>query len=201
MRERLLGICSAGVLLLTTACDGSEEGAAPAERPSRPSATQTSAGATGATQDHNRSDLEFAREMVAHHAQAEVVAELALERASDPEVKDLAERIKAAQSPEKKQIMDLLLMWGEDVEVTGSGGGHDHSHLMSEEAFQQLHQARSAEFDELWLRSMIEHHENAVELAEAQLRDGSDSLAKLFAQTIVDRQRAEVTEMTALLQR
>ncbi|MFF5988014.1 DUF305 domain-containing protein [Prauserella flavalba] len=201
MRERLLGICAAAGLLLTAACDGTGQDAAPAESQGRPAATQPSTGATETTPDHNESDLEFAREMVAHHAQAEVVAELALERASDPGVRGLAERIKATQGPEKRQIMDLLRMWGEDVEVTGGDGGHDHSNLMSEETFQQLRQATGAEFDELWLRSMAEHHENAVELAEAQLRDGSDSLAKLFAQNIADRQRAEVTELTALLQR
>ncbi|MEU6646651.1 DUF305 domain-containing protein, partial [Saccharomonospora sp. NPDC046836] len=62
-----------------------------------------------------------------------------------------------------------------------------------------LAQATARELDELWLRAMIEHHQGAVEMAEAQLRNGSYFLATASAQDIIDRQGKEIDEMTTLL--
>ncbi|PRX43863.1 uncharacterized protein (DUF305 family) [Prauserella shujinwangii] len=190
-----------GALILTlglAAGCGTSGDAEPAPSTGPAPATATSA-PNG--DDHNRSDVAFAQEMVPHHEQAVVAAELALERTADPAIQDLARRITSVQDPETKQLMALLTMWGETVTPGGASGEHDHSHLMTEETFQELQQATAAEFDELWLRTMIEHHQGAVEIAEAQLRDGNDSLASIHAREIADRQRQEVTEMTALLER
>ncbi|OQO94593.1 DUF305 domain-containing protein [Saccharomonospora piscinae] len=187
-------------LTLTAACGAgtgtSTSGGTTA--PSSPAGT-SAAGENPGGDDHNPSDVEFAQEMVPHHEQAVAVADLALERDGDPAVRELAQRMKAAQEPELTQLLALLRMWGEEVTPGGGNGEHEHSHLMTEETFQQLRNASAAEFDRLWLESMIAHHGTAVELAEAQLRDGRDSLASMYARDIADRQRAEITEMTALL--
>lgn len=192
---------SLALFLALAACGGAGESGTSRSDPPPTATAGTATTATTADSDHNRSDVEFARDMVPHHEQAFVVADLALERASSPEVKDLARRIKPAQDGEMKQLLVLLKLWGEAVTPGGAGGEHEHSHLMSEEEFQRLRQATGARFDELWLRSMIEHHRGAVDMAEAQLRDGSDALASLYARNIVDRQSKEIEEMTALLER
>ncbi|WP_007023659.1 DUF305 domain-containing protein [Saccharomonospora iraqiensis] len=170
---------------------------------SAPSATPGAGNATRSTDadsaGHNRADIEFARDLAPHHEQAVVAAELAQERASDPAVRDLARRIAEAQEPETNQLLAMLRMWGEDVTPGGDSGEHEHSHLMTEETFQQLHDAADAEFDTLWLRTMIEHHRGAVELAEAQLDNGSDTLATMYAEKIIDRQTRQITEMRELL--
>lgn len=53
--------------------------------------------------------------MVAHHGQTEVVAELAVEHAVDPEVKGFAERIMATEGREGKQRFvgpsSIMLTW------------------------------------------------------------------------------------------
>lgn len=149
---------------------------------------------------HNRVDVEFARDLAPHHEQAVVAAELAQERDSSPEVKDLARRIASAQESETNQLLAMLRMWGEDVTPGGASGEHEHSHLMTEEKFQQLHDATGTEFDALWLRTMIEHHRGAVEIAETQLDGGSDTLATMYAEKIVDRQSREITEMRELVE-
>lgn len=183
------------LLVLTAACGGTGETDTTTST-APPSTAPTTAIADS---DHNRSDIEFAQDMIPHHEQAVVVAELALERASSPEVKDLAQRIKDAQNPEKNALLAQLRLWGETVTPGGASGEHDHSHLMPEETFQQLQQSTGPAFDTLWLQTMIEHHQGAVDLAQAQLRDGSDTLTSMYAQDIVDRQSKEIEEMTALL--
>lgn len=199
MRSNLVVPSLALIAGLAAACGPSAESDPPAPAPSSTAATSSTATAES---NHNRSDVEFAQQMVPHHEQAVVAADLALERSASPEIQALAQRIKGAQQPELDQLLALLRLWGESVTPGGGASGdHDHSRLMSEETFQQLQEATAAEFDELWLRSMIEHHQGAVELAETQLRAGADSLASLYARTIVDRQRPEVQEMTALLER
>ncbi len=205
-----LAVPSTLVLALALGCGGpggtgSEESASP-DATASASAPSTVPGDRDTTRNpdtdsagHNRADIDFARDLAPHHEQAVVAAELAQERASDPEVRHLAERIAAAQEPETNQLLAMLRMWGEDVTPGGDSGEHEHSHLMTEETFQQLHDTTGTEFDTLWLRTMIEHHRGAVEIAEAQLDDGSDTLATMYAEKIVDRQTRQITEMRELL--
>ncbi|WP_019812281.1 DUF305 domain-containing protein [Saccharomonospora halophila] len=198
------------VLALALGC-GAPGGTAPGESASPDATASASAPPAGAgdrdstreanadSAGHNRADIDFARDLAPHHEQAVVTAELAPERASDPAVRDLAERIAAAQEPETDQLLAMLRMWGEDVTPGGDSGEHEHSHLMTEETFQQLHDTTGTEFDTLWLRTMLEHHRGAVEIAQAQLDDGSDTLATMYAEKIVDRQTRQITEMRELL--
>lgn len=177
------------LLALTAAC-GTENTAQPSTAP-----TSTTSEPTG---DHNRSDVEFATKMIPHHEQAIVVADLALERASSPEVSDLARRIKAAQEPELERLLALPILWGETATPGEGERDHDHSHLMTEETFQALQQSTGQAFDALWLQTMVEHHEGAAHMAEAQLRNGRNALASMYAQDIIDRHSKEIDEMRKL---
>ena len=64
------------------------------------SGASPSASATPAVGAHNQADIAFATEMIPHHRQAVQMADLALSRATNAEVKTLAQAIKAAQDPE-----------------------------------------------------------------------------------------------------
>ncbi len=192
------------LLALAAACGTEEDTTEPGPPPSAPAntASNTASATSGSADDHNRGDVEFATKMIPHHEQAVVAADLALERAADPEVADLARRIKTEQEPELNRLLALPMLWGEEIEPdSGDGRKHEHSHLMSEETFQALQRSSGEEFDALWLRTMIEHHEGAVRMAEAQLRDGSNALASMYAQDIIDRNSAEIDEMRRLAAR
>src|SRR3546814_4933688 len=65
------------------------------------------------TAEHNEADVRFAQGMTHHHSQAVEMAELASARAESAEVKDLAERIAAAQAREVEQMAAWLEDWGE----------------------------------------------------------------------------------------
>lgn len=148
--------------------------------------------------DANAADAMFATMMIVHHEQAVEMSDLVLgEEGVDPRVIDLAERIKAAQSPEIEQLRGWLDDWGASAE---SGGQMDHGDgMMTADDLAALEVATGAEASRLFLEQMIVHHEGAIDMAESQLADGQNHDAVALAQSIVDAQGAEIAEMKELL--
>ena len=54
------------------------------------------------------------------------------------------------------------------------------------------------EFDGLWLRSMIKHHQGAVTMAQHEVAHGQNADAVKMAKIIVDWQQLEIGQMTKL---
>lgn len=162
------------------------------------------------TAEFNDADVTFAQMMIPHHQQAVEMAELAPDRAESEEVKALAERIKEAQAPEIEMMTSWLEEWGQPLEGQMGGmdmgeGGHmdgmeGMEGMLSEDQMASLEAASGAEFDELFLTSMREHHVGAVKMAEEELQAGQSSEAKELAQTIIDTQQAEIEEIDQLLE-
>lgn len=156
-----------------------------------------------ATAEAGAADVRFAQQMIPHHAQAVEMAAMVPD-SSSPQLRDLAAAIAAAQQPEIDRMTTMLESWGEDVPGTGAGGhaGHGSSGMegmMSAEHMHALGSASGGEFERMWLTMMIEHHQGAITMAEAELADGSDPDARALAQEIVDAQLAEITLMEQLL--
>ena len=186
-----------GLGLSLSAC-GEDEPADP------PAASQT---------EHNEADVEFAQSMLPHHAQALAMVDLTRGRQLDPEVQELADAIMAAQTPEIETMTDWLTSWGEEVPETtrdhmnaeGHGGGHgsmgdtsDMPGMMSEEEMSELEAADDAEFQDMWLEMMIEHHQGAIEMAVAEQSDGQYQPALDLAEDIETAQAKEVSVMEQL---
>lgn len=148
--------------------------------------------------DFNDADVAFAQGMIPHHRQAVEMAELADTRAESPEVIDLAGRIEGAQEPEIQQMQGWLEEWGQDEGSSDMEQGSMDG-MMSDDEMTSLEDAAGAEFDEMFLTMMIQHHEGAVEMAETELDEGQDPEARELAQTITDAQQAEIGEMQGLL--
>lgn len=171
----------------------------------------TAAGGSGDPSGHNAADVEFASEMIPHHAQALSMVDLTLGRDLSPEVAALAEEIRAAQAPEIEQMADWLVAWDEPVPETmrdhanahapeGHGGGHsDMPGMASEEEMAALEAAQGEEFEELFLEMMVAHHEGAVEMAEREVAEGQHGPAIDLAREIGGAQHAEIERMEALL--
>ncbi len=149
---------------------------------------------------HNDADVTFAQQMIPHHQQAIEMAELAETRAESPEVKDLAADIEAAQDPEIETMTGWLESWGEDVSPSGEhGGGHDTAGMMSEDDMADLEAASGAEFDQMFLTMMIEHHEGAIEMAKTEQSEGEYADAVELAEDIEMAQTEEIQTMQGLL--
>ncbi|WP_328530020.1 DUF305 domain-containing protein [Nocardioides sp. NBC_00368] len=194
------------VLLTLSGCGGGEE----AEAPQKLSETE-----------HNKADVAFATDMIQHHAQAMAMVDLTMDRKLDPEVQELADEIRAAQSPEIETMSSWLQEWGEEVpstmrdHVNGGHEGHgdedssmsdsmegmdaDMPGMMSAEDMDALESASDAEFQDMWLEMMIEHHEGAVEMSESQQDEGRFKPAVDLAGTIIETQSTEIDTMEKIL--
>ena len=154
--------------------------------------------------EHNDADTQFAQMMIVHHEGAIEMAELAVERATTPEVKALGERISAAQGPEIELMAGWLDDWDEaapaELDMEGMDhGGMDMDGMGQGEVMADLDGRAGTDFDDRFLAMMIAHHEGAIEMSEDELDDGQNAEALELAQTIIDAQEAEITEMEGLL--
>ncbi|MFG1702618.1 DUF305 domain-containing protein [Nonomuraea sp. M3C6] len=189
---------AAGALALLTACGGNGGSMAGHEgmSSSAPAATTASARPSATFND---ADVMFAQMMIPHHEQAVDMADMAPTRASDPEIKDLAAEIKAAQDPESWTMRGLLAEWGKSA--SEGHMGHGMTGVLSEKEMQKLEAAKGKEFDKLFAERMIAHHKGAIEMARTEQTGGSNPQAKDLAKTIETTQQAEVTQLRGILDR
>ncbi|GGR62353.1 uncharacterized protein (DUF305 family) [Nocardioides luteus] len=192
------------VLLTLSACGGEE-----AEKPQELSETE-----------HNKADVAFATDMIQHHAQAMSMVDMTMDRDLDPEVQGLADGIRAAQSPEIETMSGWLQQWGEEVpstmrdHVNGGHEGHgddessmsdamkdmdDMPGMMSAEDMEALEKASDAEFEDMWLEMMVEHHQGAIEMSETEQDSGRFKPAVDLAGTVIETQSDEIDTMEKLL--
>ena len=156
--------------------------------------------------------MAFATEMIQHHAQALSMVDLTMERPLDPEVQQLAERIREAQGPEIQTLSGWLTDWDEEIPETvrdhanahgdhdmGGDTGTDMPGMMTADDMTALEEAPDAEFQSMWLDMMIEHHEGAVEMAKSEQDDGQYKPAIDMATSIVTSQTEQADTMQRLL--
>jgi uncharacterized protein (DUF305 family) len=218
-----------GLAVVLTACGGSgaapaaDTGAGTAAPAATAASDPTASDPTTAVvvdEAHNDADITFAQGMIPHHEQALQMSEMALAAAEDEQVRALAEEIAGAQEPEIALMRTMLDTWGADQpEPLGGMGDGDMDHgdmdhgdmdhgdmgadgmsgMMSQEDMASLGEAEGAAFDRMWLTMMIEHHEGAVEMAEAELAEGQNPQATALAEDVVRVQQDEIRRMQDLL--
>ncbi len=155
--------------------------------------------------EHNAADLRFVQGMIPHHQQAVMMAELALTRAQSPEVKRLAEQIKAVQDLEIQLMLRFLQTWGAAAprasmpNMDHGGSGSAGSGMMTPEQMGQLGNATGGQFDRMFLQMMIVHHEGAITSSQQELAEGINPQAKQLANEIIAAQSSEITQMQQLL--
>jgi uncharacterized protein (DUF305 family) len=106
VRRALLAAAAAlAALAVVTACGNNDMGGM------NPGSSGQSATSASTAASFNNADVQFAQMMVPHHQQAVEMATLAETRASDPQIKQLAAQITAAQAPEIKILSGWLAAW------------------------------------------------------------------------------------------
>jgi uncharacterized protein (DUF305 family) len=158
-------------------------------------------------------DVEFMQGMIMHHAQAVEMTALIEARTRNQELRLLGARISNSQAAEINFMKRWLIARGKPItppmpEMKGMEGMH-MSHgpmlmpgMLTTKQMDALRQAKNAEFDQLFLSGMIQHHNGALIMVK-DLFDtaGSGQDAELFNfVTDVDSgQRAEIRIMQAML--
>jgi uncharacterized protein (DUF305 family) len=140
-------------------------------------------------------EIMFAQMMIPHHEQAVTMSELAFANTTNPEVLALATAIRDGQAPEISQMQAWI----------GNSKGHDgHNHdmemsgMLSEEELETLASLKDEAFDQLFLTSMIAHHEGALDMVD-MIKNSTNSEVSTLAANIVKSQSAEIEAMKALL--
>lgn len=217
---KVVGVLAAATFTLT-ACSNDDTSTDPTANDTSSEAGESSADLE-VSEDHNDADVAFATGMMPHHAQAIEMAQLAEDRAESQEVKALAADIEAAQDPEIELLTTMLETWGEEIPDPDSDmGGMDHGAagdnmddldpdmgsmgeggtpgMMSEDDMAALEVASGAEFDQMFLAMMVEHHEGAIDMAQTEQSDGENPAAIALAADIEAAQTEEVATMEELL--
>ncbi|WP_374455669.1 DUF305 domain-containing protein [Nocardioides sp.] len=174
-----------------TACGGGDESDEPAAR-------QTAANGDV----YNAADVEFATEMIPHHADALVMVDMTQGRDLSPEMVELTEAVRAAQAPEIETMVDWLTAWGEEVPETSRdhANSHDMDGMeggmgMDPDDLAALEDAEGSAFESMWLDMMVEHHEGAIDMARVEQADGAFPDAVALAESIEESQTAEIEHM------
>ena len=189
--------------LVLAACGGSSS--TPGMNHGTTTATTSTAASTAAS--FSAADVEFAQTMIVHHQQAVQMSTLAETRAADPEVKTLAAAIKAAQQPEITTMTGWLTSWGQP---TAQPGGHNMGTMpsmgtmpgmASGAEMTHLGTATGTDFDRMFARLMIAHHNGAIRMADDVLAKGTSPQAKTLAASIKQSQAAEVNQLQKIVDR
>ncbi|HKP75708.1 MAG TPA: DUF305 domain-containing protein, partial [Longimicrobiaceae bacterium] len=166
-------------------------------------------------------DARFMTNMIGHHAQAIVMAQMAPSHGASPQIQTLAGRIINAQRDEIVTMQTWLRDRGRPVPQVGPGGehaGHDmggmqhdmagmqHDALMpgmlTPEQLAALDAARGPEFDRMFLRLMIQHHSGAVQMVSELFGSygaGQDETVFKFASDVNVDQTTEIARMQRML--
>lgn len=163
-------------------------------------------------------DAGFARDMSAHHLQGVEMANLALTRSEDPEVRQLAFDIASTQTNQVGRMQGWLNLWGlpvtggetmawmEGSTEQGMAMGSDTAMadrpmpgMATEEELAQLRALTGPEFDVRFLQLMIRHHQGATDMAVYAADNAAVPAVSALARSIAETQSAEVATMTAML--
>lgn len=160
--------------------------------------------------------------MIHHHAQAVEMVALMEGRTQNKEVRLLGAKISHSQADEMEFMRRWLTTRGESTEMAmpappaADPHAHHGSHgakathqmlmpgMLTPEQMKALAAAKGAEFDKLFLKGMIQHHEGALtmvrELVESPAT-AQDAELFNFASDVDSGQRAEIKIMQTILQR
>lgn len=120
------------------------------------------------------------------------MSELALANSEDEEIRDLAQAILSAQSPEIEQMKS----WpGVNPSLHS---GHMMDGMLSDSEIEALRQAMGNSFDLLFLEGMIKHHEGAIVMAEDVIDSENVEVSDL-AKAIISAQESEIALMRTMI--
>jgi uncharacterized protein (DUF305 family) len=214
---------AAGALLVgvgVSACAQATTSATPAPvpppvtaaTPKGDSAYIARARADSARLPYTQADIDFMTHMISHHAQAIEMSNWAPTHGASPEVQRLAARIINAQQDEIR----LMQQWLADrrqpvpeakaVKMKHEMDGMVHEMVMpgmlTDEQMQELEAARGRDFDMLFLKHMIAHHQGAVSMVKTLFDTpgaANDILTNKLAADVEVDQTTEIARMQQML--
>jgi uncharacterized protein (DUF305 family) len=160
---------------------------------------------------YTEADVQFMSHMIAHHAQAVLIAGWAPSHNASPSLKALCERIVVGQKDE----IAFMQNWLRDRHQDVPSGDPSHPHTMpgmnhpmlmpgmlTAEQLGELDHVSGVEFDRLFLKDMIQHHQGALTMVQQLFGTpgaAQDDLVFKFASDMNADQTIEINRMNSML--
>ncbi|MEO7195789.1 MAG: DUF305 domain-containing protein [Pseudonocardiaceae bacterium] len=186
----------AGVLAAATVAGGLLAGCTSKSSPVTPPPRAVSSAPATSQPPHNQADAVFLQNMILHHTRTISMSQMARNQATSLQVKDLAARIEAEQSPQTQQMSALLTEWGIPAPATTGAPGA----IGATGNGQMPTTVSGAAFDRMFLQTMTVNDQGAVDMSQTELAQGNNPATHTLAQQIISTQQAQISEMQALLQ-
>ena len=157
-------------------------------------------------------DIEFMQGMILHHYQAMIMSEMAEDRTNSNSVIELAGKILVTQDDEVDFMQNWLRDRGE-IAIDPAQYSQNHAHhdmagmnemagMATLEELEELERSNSTDFDRLFLKLMINHHDGAIKMVDhlrKQKGSAYDPILNEFASDVVNDQAVEIERMNYLL--
>lgn len=151
---------------------------------------------------YTKADVEFMQGMIAHHAQAIVMARMAEKNGANPQVLKLSNKIDQSQVPEIIIMQKWLERHNQFAPDTSSWHHMRMDGMLTDEELAAMNAAKGVDFDRLFLNGMIKHHVGALKMVDdlfASPRAGQEVDVGIFANDVVTAQTGEIGIMRRLL--
>ena len=151
---------------------------------------------------YTKADVEFMQGMIAHHAQAVVMSNMAGSHGANPQVLKLSNKIDQSQLPEIDIMQKWLRRYNQFAPDTSSWRHMRMDGMLSDEQLAELDAARGVVFDRAYLQMMIQHHAGALKMVDdlfATPKAAQEVDVGVFANDVVTAQTGEIGIMRRLL--
>ncbi|MBE2267408.1 MAG: DUF305 domain-containing protein [Anaerolinea sp.] len=162
-----------------------------------------------------RAEIRFLEGMIDHHQMAVDMATHCLDHAETDTVLTICQNVIAAQTPEIEQMAAWLLAWygitytpvsslgdamdGMDMGGMDMGGDTITDPAMTMGMMAGLDRYTGQDYAVAWLEAMIDHHDDALHMAQRLLRWTEQPELIELANAIIRDQWAEIRDMEQLL--
>ena len=174
-------------------------------------ALQTSKAATDEKKQKPASDSKYATlkgdafdeayiaDMLAHHEGALNMSEQAMAVTAHEEIRTLASNIVQSQSTELMKMRTWQKEWGYKETMSGGHGSHGGAGMDMGgdmvEMQNKLQGLKGEEYDKEFLKQMILHHEQAVEMSQYAATNAKHQEIKDLASAVISAQTKEIEQM------
>ncbi|MBP6038313.1 MAG: DUF305 domain-containing protein [Candidatus Saccharimonas sp.] len=152
-------------------------------------------------------DKAYLTDMIAHHQGALNMASQARELATKAEIRTLADAILSSQSTEVQQMLDWQQAWN----YTATDSSNPHAgHMMESSGSMgddmanmeaKLNGLSGEAYDKEFLKQMILHHQQAVDMSKYADTNAKHQEVKDLAQAVITAQEKEIADMKSWQQK
>ncbi|MDQ9172167.1 DUF305 domain-containing protein [Oxalobacteraceae bacterium R-40] len=145
-------------------------------------------------------DHQFLDTMSMHHAHGIQMAQLAQERATHDELKQMAKKMHDDQQEDIKKMQAMKEQWyaGKGDAMNMQMPGMKESLQSHDKNMEKLKAAKDEQFDTMFVAMMSKHHTDGRKMANAALKKAEHQDVKEMAKKIADSQKKDNAEMAAM---